>query len=247
MSETCIIIPARFKSTRFPGKPLVKLLGKEMILWVAEIAEKVLKKDHIFIATDNEEIQEVALSNNFKCIKTKKNALTGTDRVAMAAKELDYKNIINIQGDEPLINPEDIEQCIHLKNKYSNHVINGFCQIGKDEDKSSQNIPKLVINSRKELIYISRSIIPGCKSKEKLKNINYIKQVCIYGFSNSELNKFHDFGKKSYLEDLEDIEILRFKEIDIKIKMFQCHEGSIAVDIPSDVPRAEEKMIQRYK
>ena len=68
MSDTCIIIPARFKSSRFPGKPLVKLLGKEMILWVAEICEKVLKRNHVFIATDNDEIEKIALRNNFKCI-----------------------------------------------------------------------------------------------------------------------------------------------------------------------------------
>ena len=247
MSDTCIIIPARFKSSRFPGKPLVKLLGKEMILWVAEIGEKVLKRNHVFIATDNDEIEKIALRNNFKCIKTKKNALTGTDRVALAAKELNYKNIINIQGDEPLVSPEDIEECIHLKNKYPHHVINGFCQIGKDEDPLSINIPKLVINSENELIYISRSLIPGRKSIEESKNMKYFKQVCIYGFSNFELNKFNNFGKKSYLEELEDIEILRFKELDIKIKMFKCKEGSIAVDIPSDVAKVEKKMIEKYK
>ena len=77
--------------------------------------------------------------------------------------------------------------------------------------------------------------------------MKYIKQVCIYGFSNFELNKFHNFGKKSYLEELEDIEILRFKELDINIKMFKCHEGSIAVDVPSDVQKVEKKMIEKYK
>ena len=125
MKKTCIVIPARFNSSRFPGKPLVNLINKPMIIWVAEIANQVLPKNDIFIATDSKLIEKKVLENNFQCILTGE-AITGTDRVAIASKELDYDFFINIQGDEPLLNFKDIQKCIELKNKYPQYVIQGF-------------------------------------------------------------------------------------------------------------------------
>tara|TARA_Y100000589_G_scaffold331040_1_gene382988 strand:- start:1415 stop:2155 length:741 start_codon:yes stop_codon:yes gene_type:complete len=239
MKNTCIVIPARYQSTRFPGKPLINLLGKPMIIWVAELANKVLQKKDIYIATDNDLIEEIVLENNFNCIKTS-NTITGTDRVALASKELKYDIFINIQGDEPLLDPRDIEKCIKLKQQSPKYVFNGFNKMSQNEDPSSNNVPKLVTNDNNDLIYISRSLIPAQKQQFKTRSIEYKKQVCIYGFSKEELSRFYDYGKKSYLEEIEDIEILRFLELNTKIKMFRCSEGSIAVDIPSDVKKVEE-------
>ena len=129
--QTCIIIPARYDSKRFPGKPLVKLLGKPMIIWVAELANKVLPREDIYIATDNKLIEQEIIQHEFNCIKTG-NALTGTDRVALASKELNYDFFINIQGDEPLLDPQDIEKCINLKYKFPQNIINGFNFIGNN-------------------------------------------------------------------------------------------------------------------
>ena len=185
MSDTCIVIPARYQSTRFPGKPLINLLGKPMILWVAELANKVLPRNDIFIATDNKLIEKEVLNHDFNCINTG-NAITGTDRVALASKSLNYEFFINIQGDEPLINPLDIKKCINLKRKYPNFVINGFNIIGYNEDIHSRNIPKLVTNNQDDLIYISRSLIPSQKAVKSHRNIDYKKQVCIYGFTKKE-------------------------------------------------------------
>ena len=243
MKNTCIIIPARYKSSRFPGKPLVKLLGKPMILWVAELANKVLPKKDIYIATDNELIKDKVLENDFNYIKTG-DTLTGTDRVALASQELKYDIFINIQGDEPLLDPKDIERCINLKMKYPDYIFNGFNIMSKDEDPYSTNIPKVITNSENDLIYISRALIPSQKKAIKEIIIEYKKQVCIYGFSKEELNKFYNYGKKSYLEEIEDIEILRFLELNTKIKMFKCSKGSIAVDIPSDVERVERLLMK---
>ncbi len=237
--QTCIIIPARYDSKRFPGKPLVKLLGKSMIIWVAELANKVLPREDIYIATDSKLIEQEIIQHEFNCIKTG-NALTGTDRVALASKELNYDFFINIQGDEPLLDPKDIEKCIKLKHKFPQYIINGFNIIGNNEDPNSRNIPKLVTNDNNELIYISRALIPSQKDISKNIKIEYKKQVCIYGFSKRELNLFYDYGRKSDLEEFEDIEILRFFELNTKIKMFKCRKGSIAVDIPSDVLKVEK-------
>ena len=237
--QTCIIIPARYDSKRFPGKPLVKLLGKSMIIWVAELANKVLPREDIYIATDSKLIEQEIIQHEFNCIKTG-NALTGTDRVALASKELNYDFFINIQGDEPLLDPKDIEKCIKLKYRFPQYIINGFNIIGNNEDPNSRNIPKLVTNDNNELIYISRALIPSQKDISNNIKIEYKKQVCIYGFSKRELNLFYDYGRKSDLEEFEDIEILRFFELNTKIKMFKCRKGSIAVDIPSDVLKVEK-------
>ena len=234
--DTCIIIPARFKSSRFPGKPLINLLGKPMIIRVAELACKVLDKKDVYIATDNDQIKEVVNRHGYQFIKTEKEALTGTDRVALAANKLNYKFFINIQGDEPLIDPKDIQKCISLKKKFPNNVLNGYCFINKNEDPRSVNIPKLVTDKNDNLIYISRSIIPSNKDKILIEEIKYKKQVCIYGFTRSELNRFIKLCKKSYLEKIEDIEILRFLELEMKVKMFKCQD---------DVKKVEKALLNK--
>ena len=113
--KACVIIPARYKSSRFPGKPLVKLNGKEMILWVAEICSKALGISNVFVATDDNRIVETCSKNGFNTILTDSDLLTGTDRVAQASKNLDYDIFVNVQGDEPLIEPLDILRSVDLK------------------------------------------------------------------------------------------------------------------------------------
>ena len=247
MSDTCIIIPARYKSSRFPGKPLIKILEKSMIIRVAELACKTIEKKDVYIATDDDKIKKEIINNGFQCIKTFKEALTGTDRVAIASKKLNYKFFINIQGDEPLIDPKDIQKCIDLKKRFPEYIINGYCHIGKDEKVDSKNIPKLVTDHNNNLLYISRAIIPSHKESKLINHNYYKKQVCIYGFTKKELEKFHGFGKKTNLEELEDIEILRFLELGLKVKMFKCKEGSLAVDIPADVEKVEKALIHKMK
>ena len=192
--KTVIIIPARYGSSRYRGKPLVKILGREMVLRVADICKKVVGKNNLYIATDSKKISKVVNENNYKYIITSKNCLTGTDRVAQASYKINSKIFINVQGDEPTINPKDIKKIIKAKIKYPNHVICGFDKVHKLENPSSNNLPKVVVNSKNELIYISRALVPG--SKIKNKNIKYYKQVCIYAFNKNELKKFFNKKKK---------------------------------------------------
>ena len=133
--RSCVIIPARFKSSRFPGKPLVKILGKEMILWVAEISSKAVGKKNIFIATDDLRISEKVNEHGYKSIMTSSDLLTGTDRVAEACVQLDYDIIVNVQGDEPLIDHKDILRSIEFKKKYPSSIINSYCFLKKDENQ----------------------------------------------------------------------------------------------------------------
>ena len=236
--KACVIIPARYSSTRFPGKPLVSILGKPMIIWVAEISARAVGIENVYVATESKMIFDLVESYGYSSIMTSINALTGTDRVAEASKNLNYDVFINVQGDEPLLDYNDIINCINLKLKYPNYVINGYSKMNNYEDENSINIPKVITNEQNFMIYMSRKAIPGFKSEEN-KIDDYKKQVCIYGFSSDDLQKFADYGRKSQLENSEDIEILRFLEFDKKILMYECKENSHAVDIPEDVIKVE--------
>ncbi len=174
-NRTVIIIPARYGSSRYRGKPLVKILGRELVLRVADICKKTIGIENTFIATDSKKIASKVYQNNYRYVMTSKNCLTGTDRVAEAAKKIRAKIFINVQGDEPLINPKDIKKIIKAKEKYPNYVICGYDKIHRLQDPKSLNLPKVVVNSKNELIYISRSLIPG--SKKIIENKNYFKQV----------------------------------------------------------------------
>lgn len=240
-----IIIPARYGSKRYKGKPLVKILGREMILRVADICSKIKKKKDLYIATDDKKISSTVNNAGYKSIITSKKCLTGTDRVAEAAIKVKSNFIINVQGDEPTINPRDIMKVIKAKLKNPNHIICGYDKIQKIENPKNKNIPKVVLNQKKELVYISRSIIPG--SKKENKNAIFLKQVCIYAFNLQELKKFYNRKKKSALEKIEDIEILRFFDLNKKIKMVKLNSNSVAVDEIKDVKKAElviKKLLQ---
>ena len=242
--KACVIIPARFDSSRFPGKPLVKLNGKEMIIWVAENCSKAVEAKNVYVATDDKRIGEIVLKTGFQVIYTSSDLLTGTDRVAEASKNLDYEIIINVQGDEPLIDYRDILKAIDLKKKYPESIINSFCLIGADEKPDNKNIPKVAITETNNLIYISRSVIP--QSKKDINKYILKKQVCIYAYSRSDLEKFLAYGRKSEIENIEDIEILRFFELGINIKMYKASKSSLAVDIPADIKAVEKELLKNY-
>jgi len=235
--RTLIVIPARFKSSRLPGKPLKKILRKELILWVLNVCKNLINKStNLIVATDNKKIYNLVKKNKFTPIMTSTKCLTGTDRVAEVSKKIDSDIYINVQGDEPLIKPSDIRKVINEKKKNQDKVICGYSRLDKAENQNNTNIPKVVINQKNELIYISRSPVP--QSKNKSLKINYLKQVCIYGFSKKDLNVFSS-RKKTPLEKIEDIEILRFIEKGKKIKMVKLTQNSFAVDTQQDIKKIE--------
>ena len=242
--KACVIIPARFNSSRFPGKPIVKLCGKEMILWVAEICAKAVDISNVYIATDDNRISNLVSKSGFQAILTSPNLLTGTDRVAEASKNLDYEVYVNVQGDEPLIDHDDILKAIELKYRYPESVINSYCKITKNENPNNLNIPKVVMKENHDLIYISRAQIPQAKNHNNDQIYN--KQVCIYSYNNGDLDKFLNYGRKSKTEKIEDIEILRFFELNINIKMFEASKSSLAVDVPEDVKKVENALRENH-
>lgn len=236
--KSVVIIPARYKSTRFPGKPLAKINGKEMILHVAEKAEIAVGKENVYVATENKEISKVVKKSGYQVVLTSDNCLTGTDRVAEASKEIEADIFINVQGDEPMVDPNDIIKVINAKQNHPNHVINCASKLHPNEDPNDKKIPKVVCSINNDLLYSSRNAIPGTKTGD---GKNVMKQVCIYGFSKNQLNEFNSISK-SPLEFQEDIEILRFLEKGIPVKMVETDKVSYAVDYPEDVKIIENQL-----
>jgi 3-deoxy-manno-octulosonate cytidylyltransferase (CMP-KDO synthetase) len=238
------VIPARYQSSRFPGKPLIDLNGIPMIIRVAKIVEKTLGKENTYVATDDDRIKDVVEFHGFKAVMTSSFCLTGTDRVFDFSKQIKADIYVNVQGDEPLLNHEDIQKIIDIKKKNMNSVINGMCSLSFDEDPYNVNIPKVVTNKFNDLLYMSRLAVPGIKSIKKDHLPDYKKQVCIYAFTQEELLKFGSREKKAVFEEFEDIEILRFFDLNVPVKMVETSGSSLSVDVIEDVEKVEKELIK---
>ncbi len=227
------VIPARYKSSRFPGKPLADICGKPMIWWVYNNARKVTEFDKIYVATDDKKIESECRRLSLNVVMTSKEHATGSDRVSEVAKKIDADIYVNIQGDEPLAKTSTIEKVISplksIKEKIA--VTNLMTEIKDMSDLIDSTVPKVVVNSKNEAVFFSRSPIPYPKKKGKTK---YYKQVSIYGFKSDALSKFNIL-KRGPSELAEDIEILRFIENGIVVKMIEVDQDTIAVDTPSDL------------
>jgi len=208
------------------------------------LSAEAVSLDNVYVATDDRRIAAVVSEFGFKYLMTSSEALTGTDRVAEVSSKVDADLYINVQGDEPLVNPADICKVIEIKQRYMDCVINAYTVIGRDENPNSKNVPKVVVSRNDDLIYMSRCRVPGHKGKPT-PNFEYKKQVCIYAFTADELKKFVNFGGKGLAEQAEDIEILRFLEMGTKVKMVSLNSASLAVDCPDDVPSVEKELSQR--
>lgn len=238
------VIPARYKSSRFEGKPMALILGKPMIIHVAEKVEQALGKQNTYIATDDDRIAKLVESFGYRAIMTSESAKTGTDRLWDFAQQINADIYINVQGDEPMVSPNDIQKVIEKKIAYTNSVTCGMSPISKEEDPNNINIPKVLVNKNSDLIYMSRLPIPGIKNTSRLDKPNYLKQVCIYGFTYDDLKLFGELDKKVPYENFEDIEILRFYDLEIPIKMVMMEKETIAVDNPKDIELVEKAMSQ---
>lgn len=232
------VIPARYNSSRFPGKPLARILGKPMIVHVLEKTSQALGKDNVYVATDDERIFNTVIENGFRAVMTSSSCSTGTDRLYDFSLKVDADIYINVQGDEPLVNPNDINAAIDLKIKNLDKVVNCMTAMAVN-DKNDITIPKVVTNRTNELLYMSRQDIPGKKNKES-DDPKYFKQVCIYAFSKEELKDFYEFGKTSEIEIAEDIEILRFLYMGRRVIMLETNSNSIAVDLPEHISKVEQ-------
>lgn len=238
-SNFIVVIPARFGSRRLPGKPLKKILGLPMVIRTSIQCLKVVKKSQLIVATDDIRIQKCCEKYSINSMLTSKKCKTGTDRVAEVAKKIKVKNYINVQGDEPIFNPIDLKNIIKHTKKDRNKILLGYTKIENKINIENKNIPKVVFDKNENLLYASRSPIPFVNSNKFCKSW---RQVLVYSFPRSKLLKFYKIKKKTTLEKIEDIEILRFLDHGINVKMVKLKSGSIAVDTPEDLIKVKTKL-----
>ena len=236
------VIPARYKSSRFPGKPLALINGTAMIIRVAQIVEKALGKENTYVATDDFQIKNLVESYGFNVVMTSEDCLTGTDRVFEFSKKIDADIYMNIQGDEPLLDFNEILKIAKVKVNNFNYVVNGMCGFTYDENPNNINIPKVIANKNNVLIYMSRLPVPGSKTIDSSTEKYFKKQVCIYAFNKKELAAFGEQTEKSEIEKHEDIEILRFFDLNIPVLMVDTKESSLAVDVIEDIAKVEKAL-----
>ena len=231
------VIPARYKSTRFEGKPLADIHGKPMIWWVYNQAKKVKELDEVYVATEDERIEKVCKDLNMEVVMTSSKHETGTDRVGEVAQKISGDLYVNIQGDEPLIEPKNILEAIRpfLDNPQL-EVSNLMTEIKNPVDVVNSTIPKVITNEKNIGIYLTRSACPYPKGSLKYK---YYKQVCVYCFKPKALEFFCNtpMGK---IEKIEGIEILRFIENGTKVQFLEVESDTIAVDTPKDLIKVND-------
>ena len=238
-----VIIPARYKSSRLKGKPLINLKGIPMIIRTYRQCLKAVPSRLIYIATDNKLIKKVCDKEKAQVIMTTSKCLTGTDRVAEVSKKIKAKTYINVQGDEPIFNPKDLKLLIKEIKKYPNDIITGYCEIDNEKDHKDPNVPKVVVSSQGKLLYASRAPIPSNKTNKFEKGW---RQVCAYAFPKRVLKIFSSAKKKTELEKIEDIEYLRFLEMGLSVRVLKMSKMSLAVDTPKDVLLVK-KLISKYR
>lgn len=234
-----VIIPARYESSRLPGKPLLLINGIPMLVRTYMQVNKVVSSENIYVATDDGRIKDLCELNGINCLMTSKACLTGTDRVFEASCHLKHDYFINVQGDEPILNPTDLSDLIAYCENNSFYAVNGYSQISCEEEYFSASIPKLVFDEQGDLLYMSRSPIPGNK---KQRFIKAYRQICMYSFSREALSDFSSKITKSFFEEIEDIEMVRFLEMGKKIRMIPMSNYSISVDNPEDIVKVESRL-----
>ena len=232
-----VIIPARFSSKRLMGKPLIKIKGKTLIVRTYNQCIKAVNPNLVYVATDDKRIKNECLKNNINVIVTSKKCLTGTDRVYEASKKVKAKTYINVQGDEPIFNPNDLLKLISAIKKWPKEIITGYCTIEDEDQYRDINVPKVVVSNENYVLYASRAPIP---SNKKNKFIISWRQVCAYAFPAKSLKEFAKKRKKTTLESLEDLEYLRFLEMGTKLRALKMSNKSIAVDTKKDIRKVKE-------
>ena len=200
------IIPARYQSSRFPGKPLAEICGKPMIYWVYSQTKKVKELNEVYVATDDKKIEEACKENNINVIMTSSKHKTGTDRIGEVARKIKADLYINIQGDEPLIEPETIRKAIlPFYDDRNLEVTNLMTKIKDPVDALNFTVPKVITNKDNIGIYLTRAMAPYPKGKI---DYNFYKQVCVYGFKPDALEFFCN-SERGKIESIEDIEKVR--------------------------------------
>ncbi|MCA0446450.1 MAG: 3-deoxy-manno-octulosonate cytidylyltransferase [Bacteroidetes bacterium] len=235
-----IIIPARFASTRLPGKPLALIGDKPMILHVVKQALNVRGIDSVWVATDHEDVFSVVTKAGFNAVMTREDHQSGTDRLAEANEKIGADIVVNIQGDEPFIDPETIENAIAPLLENADLDMSTLATVFRsDEEIENPNFPKVIVDSRSRALYFSRSVVPFHRDKpsEWLGAYPYLRHIGLYVYRAEILKKLSSL-KPVPLEVTEKLEQLRALYHGISIGVVQTGGVALSVDTPEDLELA---------
>ncbi|KAJ6423394.1 hypothetical protein OIU84_024359 [Salix udensis] len=240
------IIPARYASSRFEGKPLVNILGKPMIQRTWERAKLASTLDHIIVATDDEKIAECCRGFGADVVMTSESCRNGTERCNEALQKLDkkYDVVVNIQGDEPLIEPEIIDGIVKALQAAPDAVFSTAVTALKPEDAFDPNRVKCVVDNRGYAIYFSRGLIPYNKTGKVNPQFPYMLHLGIQSYD-SKFLKIYPELQPTPLQLEEDLEQLKVLENGYKMKVIKVDHEAHGVDIPEDVEKIETLMRER--
>ncbi len=243
-----VVLPARYASTRFPGKPLAAVSGRPLIEWVYRAAERIQGAERVVVATDSRRIAEVVADFGGDAVLTSPRHRTGTDRVAEVARTLDYECIVNLQGDEPIIPPGLVERMVSLITRASDvDVVTPCHPLLRREDLENPNNVKVVMDPAGKALYFSRSPIPygAFDHVGDSGSSSPYRHIGIYAFRRSSLLEFASLPQ-SPLEKREGLEQLRALENGMVIRLVISPEPTVGVDVPSDVKIVEKEVAHHY-
>jgi len=234
------VIPARYASTRFPAKLMQDLGGKTVILRTYEAAVNTQLFDDVFVVTDSELIYNEIVSNNGKAIMSIKEHESGSDRIAEAVANLDVDIVVNVQGDEPFINQEPLENVIEIFKTDKEEKVDLASlirEITNQDDINNPNNVKVVVDQNGFALYFSRSVIPY--PREQNVGVRYFQHIGIYAFRKQALLDFYSLPMMS-LEASEKLEQLRYLEFGKRIKMVETTHVGIGIDTIEDLEKLEK-------
>ncbi len=237
------VIPARYGASRFPGKPLKKILGKPLLQWVVEAANKSKKLDKLLVATDNAKIAGLCQEIAIPYIMTPEDCPTGSDRVWLASQNEEVDIIINIQGDEPLISAQLLDALVLPFEKDKNLDMATLGRRLEAGDLNSNNTAKIVRNKAGHAIYFSRFPIPFSRNDDASQDV-CLKHIGLYAYTKNFLQEFCNCPPTA-LEYAEGLEQLRALYLSAKIAVIEVEHDSWGVDCPEDIVKVEKLLRQR--
>ena len=245
--KTYGIIPSRFGSSRFPGKPLAILAGKPLVAWVVEAVKKAKSLDEVLVATDDERIVKAVESHGGRAVMTPSELPSGTDRIACAAGDFaDDDILVNIQGDEPLIDPALIDELVaKLKDDPRWSMATAVTPIKSAADLAAKTVVKVVLDRDDGALYFSRSPIPCDRDRESdLSSGLYVRHLGIYAYRGEFLRRYIA-EPPCELEKTEKLEQLRALWMGAKIAVVKTEDEGVGVDTPEDAVRVERILLER--
>lgn len=237
------MIPARYGATRFPAKLMQDLCGKPVIVHTYERVADTRLFDEVYVVTDDDRIEKAIREVGGKVIRSKKEHNSGSDRLAEASRDLDVDVIVNVQGDEPFTDKENLQKVIDIFAKdltKSIAVASLMERITDPDDIANPNNVKVVVNKFGEALYFSRNIIPF--PRDPNTKVSYYKHIGIYAYRKEALQQFTELPP-SLLEETEKLEQLRYLENGFKIRLALTNIPTIGIDTPEDLERARKRLI----